>query len=149
MKTGKLCEGEERRIIWLINFKLPNYWKKIGWGILALSFALILVSRYIDVNQFIFKSILKNTALVGLLIVTISKEKIEDELIENLRSKAFSFAFIIGVIYVLVQPLINYLALLLLKPEKANLEDLDDFQILWFMLIVYLFAFWLLKKRNS
>lgn len=149
MNKQKICTAEERRLNWLINFKLPNYWKKIGWSILFISFGFLIVSKFLDGDFSIIKSILKKTALLGLLIVTISKEKIEDELIENLRAKAFSFAFIIGVVYVLVQPLINYLAFVILKPQSANYEDLGDFQILWFLLVVYLTAFWYLKRRNS
>ncbi len=87
--------------------------------------------------------------LIGLLIVTISREKIEDEFIENLRSKSFSLAFIIGVIYVLAQPLVNYIVSLILQSEKASFEDLGDFQILWFLLVIYLTAFWSLKRRNA
>ena len=149
MKTQKFCDGEERRLNWLITRKLPNSWKKIGWGILIVSLALILLNRYLDVDHLIFKSILKNTMLVGLLIVTISKEKIEDELVENLRSKAFSFAFIMGVAWVLVQPLINYLVSFLITPQRANYQDLGDFQILWLLLVIYLTVFWVLKRSNS
>lgn len=149
MNTRKFCDGEERRLNWLITRKLPNNWKRIGWGILFISLALILLNRYLDVDYLLFKSILKNTMLVGLLIVVISKEKIEDELVENLRSKAFSFAFIMGVVWVLVQPHINYFVSFLIESENANYQDLGDFQILWFLLIIYLTTFWFLKRRNS
>lgn len=149
MNKQKFCNAEERRLNWLINFKLPNYWKKVGWSILIISFGFLLVNKFLGDDFSIIKSILKKTALLGLLIVTISKEKIEDELIENLRAKAFSFAFIIGVVYVLIQPLINYLAFVIVKPQQANYEDLGDFQILWFLFTVYLMAYWFLKKRNS
>ncbi|AFL79557.1 hypothetical protein Aeqsu_0025 [Aequorivita sublithincola DSM 14238] len=149
MNKRKFCDAEEHRLHWLINFKLPNQWKKIGWGILFLSFGFLIISKFLDGDYTLVSSIFKKTALLGLLIVTISKEKIEDELAENLRSKAFSFAFIIGVVYVLVQPLINYLAFVIVKPQNANYEDLGDFQILWFLLVVYLMTFWFLKKRNS
>ncbi|WP_051285126.1 hypothetical protein [Aequorivita capsosiphonis] len=149
MKTQRFCDGEERRLNWLITRKLPNTWKRIGWAIFIVSLVLILLNRFIDINHIVFKSILKNTMLVGLLIVIISKEKIEDELVENLRSKAFSFAFIMGVAWVLVQPLLNYLVSFLIKPQDANYQDLGDFQILWFLLIIYLTIFWFLKKRNS
>jgi len=149
MKTQKFCDGEERRLIWLISRKLPNSWKKIGWGILFLSLVLLLLNQYFDINHLMFKSILKNTTLVGLLIVTVSKEKIEDELVESLRAKAFSFAFIMGVTWVLVQPLINYTVSFLITPLRANYQDLGDFQILWFLLIIYLTTFWFLKRRNS
>lgn len=148
MKTQKFCDSEERRLNWLITRKLPNSWKKIGWGMLFLSLGLILFNRYLDVNQLMFESILKNIMLVGLLIVTVSKERIEDELVESLRAKAFSFAFIMGVTWVLVQPLINYLFFLLIKPEQANYQDLGGFQILWLLLVIYLTAFWFLKRRN-
>lgn len=149
MNKQKFCDAEERRLHWLVNFKLPNTWKKIGWGLLSLSFALLILTKFFDGDYLVIRSVLKKITLLGLLIVVISKEKIEDELVENLRGKAFSFAFIIGVVYVLVQPLINYVAFLLLKPEKANFEDLGDFQILWFLLVVYLMTFWFLKKRNA
>ncbi|MGO3181950.1 MAG: hypothetical protein ACTIJ9_03875 [Aequorivita sp.] len=95
MKEQKFCDGEERRLDWLITRRLPNSWKKVGWGILSL--ALILLNRFLEIDHLLFKSILKKTMLIGLLIVTISKEKIEDERVETLRSKAFSFAFIVGV----------------------------------------------------
>ncbi|SRX73645.1 hypothetical protein [Aequorivita antarctica] len=149
MNKQKFCEAEERRLNWLINFKLPNYWKKIGWGILVVSLALILSTKFIDGDFDLLKSILKKAMLIGLLIVTISREKIEDEFIENLRSKSFSLAFIFGVIYVLAQPVVNYIVSLILQSEKANYEDLGDFQILWFLLVVYLTAFWSLKRRNA
>jgi hypothetical protein len=149
MNKRKFCKAEERRLNWLINFKLPNYWKKIGWGLLLISLVLILSTKFLDGNFDLLKSILKKAMLIGLLIVTISREKIEDEFIENLRSKSFTLAFILGVIYVLAQPLINYIAFLLFKPGKAIFEDLGDFQILWFLLVVYLTAFWSLKRRNS
>lgn len=149
MDNQKICNAEERRLNWLINFKLSNSWKKIGWGLLFISFAILIAVKFFDGEYTVLKSVLKKVSLLGLLIVVISKEKIEDELVENLRGKAFTFSFIIGIVYVLIQPLINYLAFLLIKPEKANFEDLGDFQILWFLLIVYLMTFWFLKKRNS
>lgn len=149
MNMNKICDSEERRLHWLVNFKLPNYWKKIGWGVLIISIFFLILTKFFDDDYLVIKSILKKLTLVGLLIVAISKDKIEDELVENLRGKAFSFSFIIGVVYVLVQPIINYAAFLVVKPERAKFEDLGDFQILWFLLIVYLMTFWFLKRRNS
>lgn len=149
MKEQKFCDGEERRLDWLITRRLPNSWKKVGWGILFLSLALILLNRFLEIDHLLFKSILKKTMLIGLLIVTISKEKIEDERVETLRSKAFSFAFIVGVAWVLVQPLLNYIVSFLLKAQNVTYKDLGDFQILWILLIIYLTSFWFLKRSNS
>ncbi len=149
MEKNKICNAEERRLHWLVNFKLPNSYKKVGWGLLIISFAFLIVTKFLDGDYLLINSIVKKIVLVALLIVAISKDEIEDELVESLRAKAFSFSFIFGVLFVLVQPFINYVALLVLKPEKAQFKDLGDFQILWFLLIVYLTAFWFLKRRNS
>jgi len=86
--------------------------------------------------------------LVFLFVIVISKEKIEDERIQKIRGQAFSFTFLAAVLYVLVQPLVTYFVALLVKSEKAVVEDLGDFQILWFMLIVYLVFFHFVKKRE-
>lgn len=149
MNAKDLCEGDERWLNWLVNFKLPNYWKKIGWVLLIISLVLVLAIKFMDGNFDVLKSILEKAMLIGLLIITISREKIEDEFIQALRSKSFSFAFIVGVIFVLIQPLVNYIVLLLFKPEKLIFQDLGDFMILWFLLIVYLTTFWSLKRRSS
>ena len=80
------------------------------------------------------------------MVIAISKEKIEDEMIVNLRSKAFSFAFICGVIYALVQPYINYGVASMVAPEKAVYEEFGAFIILWFMLTIHLMFFHVLKR---
>lgn len=132
-----------------MNFKLPNYFKKVGWTLVILSLISLFATKLFEGDFDLLKTILKNLMLLGLLIVTLSKEKIEDEYIENLRSMAFRCAFILGVIYVLIQPLINYLAFVLVKPDKAMFQDLGDFQILWFLLVFYLTVFWVLKRRTK
>ncbi len=48
MNKRKFCEAEERRLNWLINFKLPNYWKKIGWSLLLVSLVLTLSTKLLD-----------------------------------------------------------------------------------------------------
>lgn len=149
MQLNKICDSEERRLRWILNFKLPNYFKKVGWTLVILSLISLFATKLFEGDFDLLKTILKNLMLLGLLIVTLSKEKIEDEYIENLRSMAFRCAFILGVIYVLIQPLINYLAFVLVKPDKAMFQDLGDFQILWFLLVFYLTVFWVLKRRTK
>ena len=147
MNHNKICDSEERRLKWLMNYKLPHSWKKVGWVLFIISLVSILLIKFLDGDFELLKAILKNSMLLGLLIVTLSKETIEDEFIENLRSKAFRGSFLVGVIYVLVQPLVNYVAFLIARPDKAEVEDLGDFQILWFLLVVYLTIFWMLKRK--
>ena len=108
----------------------------------------LLSNKFFEGDLEILKSILKKASLLFLLVVVFSKEKVEDEMIEKLRAQSYSFAFLGGVLYTLIQPIFNYIAFLLFKPEKAVFEDLGDFQILWFMLTVYLMFFYYAKKNN-
>ena len=129
-------------------YQLPNLYKRIGWGIVILS-AILLISKKVFLSDLsIVSQIAKNLALLGLLIVIISKEKIEDELIGMIRGKAFSFAFIAGVVYTLVMPITDYLVDIAIGKQDASYNELGDFIILWFMMVVYLAFFNLLKKTR-
>lgn len=125
---------------------LPNYFKKIGLVIFIISLVFVLAVGFLTEGNETIKQIGKNITLISLLIIVLSKEKIEDELIEKLRGQAFTLAFITGVIYAIFQPYINYLVAAVVKPEKAVFEQLGDFVILWFMLVVYLCFFYMLKR---
>lgn len=84
-----------------------------------------------------------------MLIITISKDEIVDELTEKLRTQAFQAAFIFGVLYALIQPYITYLmASLIGKENKTDFLQLGDFQLLFFMLLVQIWFYWLLKKMR-
>lgn len=148
MNYKSMIECDRRRGEKFLNFKLPHYFKKIGWIGFAIVFLTLIATKFFDGDLILLKSILKKTSLVFLLIVIFSKEKVEDEMIQKLRAQSYSFAFLGGVLYTLIQPIINYIAFLLFKPQKAVIQDLGDFQILWFMLTVYLMFFYYSKKIN-
>ncbi len=148
MNLKSIQDCERRGANRLMNFKLSNKWKRYGWIGFAVVFAVLLSTKFFDGDLEVLKDILKKVSLVFLFIVVISKEEIEDERIQKMRGQAFSFTFLAAVLYVLFQPLITYFVALLIKPEKAAVEDLGDFQILWFMLIVYLVFFHFVKKRE-
>jgi len=143
-----VIECERRRGEKFLNFKLPNYFKKIGWIGFVVIFLILLSTNFFEGDLEILKSILKMVSLVFLLIVVFSREKVEDEMIQKIRAQSYSFAFLGGVLYTLIQPIINYIAFLLFKPEKAVVEDLGDFQVLWFMLTIYLVFFYYAKKNS-
>jgi len=147
MNLKSVSECEDRRIQKFMNFKLPNHFKKIGWIGFIFSFVILISTKFFDGDYSILVEILKRLLLVFLLIVVMSKEKIEDEMIKSIRSQAFSFAFVGAVAYTLLQPVINLLVSSIVRPDKVIFEDLGDFQVLWFMMIVYLVVFIKLKKR--
>ena len=147
MNFKSISECEEKRISKFLNYKLPNRYKKIGWiGFVLVGLSLI-ATKYFDGDFTIIVETFKRLLLVFLLMVVISKEKVEDEMVKSIRAQSFSFAFIGGVFYTLIQPIINLIVSSLFRPEKVIFEDLGDFQVLWFMLIVHLVVFNKLKKR--
>lgn len=148
MNFTNFCQAEYRRLKKIQNYQylLPNYYKKVGISILIISLITLITRKYLIDDGELIRQIAKKGMLLSLLLITMSKEKIEDELIIKLRGQAFAFAFVAGVIYTLIQPLINYIVALVIRPEKAVFNGLDDFIILWFMMVMYLTFFYLFKK---
>ena len=146
MNMKSILECDRRRTEKLLKLKFPNYYKKIGWIGFIVSLAILIGTKFIHEEPELLKEILKKASLVFLLIVVLSKEKIEDEFIAQIRAQSFSFAFLSGVFMTLFLPFFNWIVLKLFKPEGAVLEDLGDFQILWIMLLLYLLFFNVSKK---
>lgn len=144
MKKSTFIEAEQRRMQKLQQFKLAHHYKKIGYIIAFASVGLMFAKILFDEPEWV-KELLRNTLLLGMLIISISKEKIEDEYIESLRASSYRISFVLGVAYALVQPYINYLVASLIRPEKATL-DFSYFQVLTFMLLIQLMYFAMLKK---
>jgi hypothetical protein len=146
MNLKSIQEHERRRAQKLLNYKLPTYWKKIGWVGAILS--LIMSTSLFDGDFELLKDILRKVVLAFLFTVILAKEQVEDERVQNFRAQSFSFAFLAGVLYTLFQPVANWIVFSIFRPERATFEDLGDFQILWLMLTVYLVFFYILKKRG-
>lgn len=148
MAKETFCEAEERRFEKLKRAGLPHSFKKIGIILVVVSILFLFARKLFDIEiSETIKFISKRVVLVGLLIIAISKEKIEDEMIRTLRAQAFTFAFIFGVVYALVQPLINYIASFIIEKDKEPFSDVGDFQILWLLLTMYLLFFHMQKRR--
>ncbi|WP_420573424.1 hypothetical protein [Kordia sp.] len=149
MSKETFCEAEERRFEKFKNFGLPHSFKKIGIALVVLSIVFLLARKLfsIEISETI-RFISKRVVLIGLLVIAISKEKIEDEMIKTIRGQAFSMAFIAGVVYTLIQPAINYIASLIVEDNNDPLTDLGDFQVLWFLLTMYLLFFYMIKRKQ-
>ena len=126
---------------------LPNYFKKVGLGLiifilLLLPFSQLLFS-YISISDdkrhFIF-ILLFNFILVGLLLFSLAKDKIEDELTLLYRITAMASAFIAGTVFLIVSPVTNLL--FSGKPIEAT-----GAQLVLYMLLFYLLIFNYLKRK--
>jgi threonine/homoserine/homoserine lactone efflux protein len=147
MNFKSIQECEQKRTRFFLNYKLPNYWKKIGLIGVIVSLLVIMSTSLFDGNFELLKDVLRKVVLAFLLLMVLAREEQEDERIQNIRAQSFSFAFLAGVLYALFQPLVNLIVASIFMPDKASFEDLGDFQILWLMLTVYLLFFYFLKKR--
>lgn len=148
MKKEKICNYEDRQLAKLSKFQLPNHYKKVG---VALAIVLLIVAiafKFINDEPLWIKQLLKPLLLLSFLIISISKEVEEDEMIIQLRAQSYSLAFVVGVLYAFVQPYVNYAVAILIKPENASI-DMSYFQVLFFMLLVQIAYFYKLKKKMS
>ncbi len=153
MNKQELLECERRRMDRITKFiYFPNYFKTIGLVVTILAFiSKIVLSYYKEGNEtiaFISANLVENLILIAMLVIILSREKIEDELVEKIRGQAFMFAFITGVLFTIFQPWITYFVGLIIRAGTHSFERLDDFVILWFMLVVYLAYFHLLRKTS-
>jgi len=148
MNLNSIKEHDRKSAQRLLNFRLPTYFKKIGWIAFFALLTTLILTKFIDGDLELLKDILRRFMLAALFVIVLAKENIEDERIQAFRAQAFSFAFLAGVLYTLFQPLINWIAFKIVKPEKAAFQDLGDFQILWVMLMIYLMFFYILKKQD-
>ncbi|WP_232225381.1 hypothetical protein [Christiangramia salexigens] len=128
--------------------QLPNSFKKIGALIFIAAFIAMFIVAF-TANDPILKGVTKYGVLFGLLLVSISKEKIEDEFIVKLRMQSYAFAFIIGVLYALAMPFIDYMVDLIFQSDKAEIKEIGDFEILWMLLFIQVFYFHMLKRFLS
>lgn len=147
MDTKKVIECERTKIERWSEFQLPNRWKTIGTLLCLVTFSTMIGLKFTDSEPLWLKEVLRKSLLVGFLIVILSKEKIEDEMLGALRAKAFTLAFVIGVLYALAQPLIdNLVHNLIYEPNPDN--DFSYFQLLSFMLLIQIMFFEVLKRNR-
>ncbi|WP_343487547.1 hypothetical protein [Allomuricauda sp. d1] len=136
-------ESQATRIHRWSNFQLPNPYKKIGWSIVIGAFLLMIAKKFVDEPEWV-KPLLRNLMILGFLMVSISKEKIEDEFMASLRGVTYRLAFIMGALYTIIQPYIDYGVSYLIN-GKAEL-DTSYFQVILFILLVQIMYFNVLKR---
>jgi hypothetical protein len=149
MNIKSFIECERKSLGKMNRYQLPNGFKKIGIGIIIISLVIFFINKF-SIENIDLKLTTKYGILLGLLILSISKEKIEDELMTSLRMKSYTFAFIAGVIITLLtNPLFNYIANIISQKQRTNFQEVGDWEILWILLSVQVFYFEFLKRMNK
>lgn len=147
MNAKKIIECEQKRFRKLINLRLPAKFLNVGIAIILLSIVMMFVRAFaLDGETEWLKLLLQQTLLVGMLIMSISKDKEEDEMIITLRSQSYTIAFVVGVLYALVMPYVEFGVDSVVESNVSKFKSLGDFQVLLFMLMIQLMIFHNLKR---
>jgi len=97
MDTNKFLECERNQFQKILNFQLPNHFKKIGIVFSIVALLMVFLLRITETSLDVVKMILRFVLLISLLIISISKDNDEDELVKVLRSQSYMIAFITGI----------------------------------------------------
>jgi len=147
MNTQKIMDCERKRFDKIINFRLSHTFMTVGIAVAAVSIIMMFVRAFVlqgDTEW--LKVVLQKTLLVGMLLMSISKDKEEDEMTITLRSQSYAIAFVIGVVYALLMPYVELGVSNVVNSGGEVLKDLGDFQVLLFMLMIQLMFYHNLKR---
>ena len=69
-----------------MNFRLPQYFYKVGMLICGASIIMMFVRAFaLDGDQEMLREILRKTLLIGMLLMSVARDKDEDELVVKLK----------------------------------------------------------------
>jgi len=151
MKTKSEQEEAIEKIGKITGYQLPNKFKIIGLVLCIISIISISIVAF-SLENFRYNDLLDRVAktgmVLGLLIISISKEKIEDELIAKIRMQSYNYAVIGTVAYYLIMPFINY-AIVFAFSSAPKMEGNNDITLLALLLTVQILTFRSLKKAYN
>ena len=121
---------------------LPNKFKLIGFLLLAVTipsiFLIGFISPELKSQPELLKSIASIVIMAGMALVIFSREKIEDEFIENCRLKSFALSFTVGIVSYIIN-------------EVFHIIDSDSgktiFQSFFNQCLFYIVVFYMLKNN--
>ena len=125
---------------------LPGYFKIIGLGLMILAFApeVIIILNKVSIlapQKELLKLITKSVFILGLLVIALSKDKIEDEMTFTIRLNAMAWAFLFAVFMVITEPFVDILL-------SGSADVISGTHIVVLMLGFYLLMYYLLKLKR-
>ena len=152
MEQHSKQEGDIEKINKFTGYQLPNKFKIIGLIIVIISFLSIVTSldTYILEEKFydLFKRVALSGTVLGLLIISLSKEKVEDELMTKIRTQSYNYAVIGTVLFYLTFPFINFIFFSFVS-SKPKIEGSTDISVLGVMLFMQILTFRKLKRAYN
>lgn len=125
---------------------LPGNFKKIGLTLILLAFGLGIVGKlmhldWIATQKELFRTLMLSGINLGLLLIALSSDKMEDEMTIAIRLKAMAWSFTWAVLYVIIAPFLDLLF-------KDPIGVLTGQQVVMSMLFVYMIMYYLQKKSR-
>ena len=151
MKLKSKQEDDIDKINKFTGFQLPNKFKIVGLVLFITSIlSVFTVTIYLDNSKHLdfIQRLAWTGSVLGLLIISISKEKIEDELMSKIRMQSYNYTVIGTVLFYLAIPFINYLILFIFS-SSPKMEGNKDIPLLSIMLIMQILTFRKLKKAYN
>lgn len=139
------CRTQDQKFTKLMKLQLPPYMKRIGLVLAIIGFVGLFVNAF-SIDSKLLREIVKHLMIVGLLVVSISKEEVEDEMIIKMRMQSYSIAFIYAVFLTLLTPGVDYVVDLILSKPDPGMHEFNYFTVIWQLLSVQVFVFYLLKR---
>jgi hypothetical protein len=126
---------------------IHKHFKKMGIVIILIALLTGLSIKLLHIElmptqKAFFKVFVMNGFILGLLFVALAKEKIEDEMIAQMRLKAMSQTFIWAVLYVIIRPFMDLVF-------RDPLQDLMGQELVLAMLFGYLLNYYSQKFSNK
>ncbi len=149
-KTANKYRDEYSRVMKVLNFRFPHKFKMIGLVGAILIFGFLLGYKFIGSNDLLVKDVCRTVVLLLMLLASMSKDKVEDEYIQHVRSQSYVLAFIFATAYSIGMPLISFLLDLLITKVRdggtINFHEISAFEVMFMLLGFQLLYFETLKR---
>jgi len=146
MEKNSFMDCERNRLQKILDFRLPTPFKWLGVVLLIVAFVLFFIRKQFPEYAELIRSIGRTIFIVGLLCISLARDKEEDEMTVALRAQSYAIAFIVGVIYAIVMPYIEFGVSNIVHNGGEPYKQLGDFQLLSFMFLIQI-AFYQSLKR--
>jgi len=136
----------EQNIISRKPFLFPRSFKKIGILLTAASIATLIIIKetgiIVEPSQIaLFKMVAHSGVFLGLFFIGWSRDKMEDEMTISLRLKSASSAFVFGILYSIISPIVDI-------TFREPIQVLSGSSLLISMLLIHIMTYYILKSNR-
>ncbi len=128
---------------------IPHVFKKIGYAGYAIFFVLSFSCTFFFTDYKILEKFFFSIMLFFMLMISVSKEEIEDEMTVQIRAYSYSSAFLVAVLIAIFQPLLVLLVAQFKEVGEVYYDFIKIRSLLWFMLLQQILVFERLRRKQN